>query len=1042
MKTESPLNRKVQLAFGSAILALLVVGAMSFRGMAVSIENEKWVRHTHEVLEKLQDILFSMQIIEDNYREFVITGDESFLKPYRAAAVSVEQDEAAVRALTVDNPVQQDQLPALDRLIVQKMQFSDGIIGLRRNRGLVTATDAIQAARSQRPLNEFQPVIRTLQNEELRLLSLRESETKRRIGQTRTELILGTVLGVVIAAAAGWSVQRENSRRGLAEEDLRNSEGEFQMLLDGVQDYAIFLLDLRGNVVSWNAGAVRLKGYTAEEIIGHNFSCFFPPEDIKRGRPEEILRRTVIDGRHEEKGIRVRKGGSRFLANVTFTALRDRTGKLRGFSEFSHDLSESKESGARYRGLLEADPDAIVIADAQGRIVLVNASTERLFGYHRDELVGQLVEILVPERFRGAHPQHRQEFAGHPHVRSMEEGLDLCGLRKDNTEFPAEIALSPLESAEGILVTASIRDISVRKNAENHLVQMEGRYRGLLEAAPDAMVVVDQSGEIVLLNVQAERQFGYHRDELVGQKVKNIIPEGFAERVIADGLRSMEDALTQVIGAGIELTGRRKDGSDFPIEIMLSPLESAEGILVTAAIRDISVRKNAEKHLVSTVGELARANRELVTEIAERRQVEADLFSSQTEAERLLSSISSILIGVDDLGRVRRWNAAAATTFAIPYETAFDHPFDELGIHWEAPGVGKKIGSVAALGKPVRLEDLEFRDAAGQVRCLGATIHPIRGEQGQHRGFVFLGVDNSQRKQLQEQLRLAQKLEAIGELSAGVAHEINTPIQFVGDNIRFLLESWKKVDPLLNLIGKLSQPAAGNALSPELAAELQAAAVETEIDYLVREVPMALAQSLDGVERVSQIVKAMREFSHRGSLKKESADLNRAIEAAVTVSRNEWKYVAEVKTDLDPALPLAECVIGQLQQVFLNLLINAAHAIREKLGPDSPQKGVIHVMTRVVGDAIEIRIEDTGTGIPEEFRGRVFEPFFTTKSVGKGTGQGLALVHSVIVKGHSGKVWIESPLGKGATFVIQLPLQTPLETEKAAPDREPTSVPK
>ena len=914
MKTESPLNRKVQLAFGSAILALLVVGAMSFRGMAVSIENEKWVRHTHEVLEKLQDILFSMQIIEDNYREFVITGDESFLKPYRAAAVSVEQDEAAVRALTVDNPVQQDQLPALDRLIVQKMQFSDGIIGLRRNRGLVTATDAIQAARSQRPLNEFQPVIRTLQNEELRLLSLRESETKRRIGQTRTELILGTVLGVVIAAAAGWSVQRENSRRGLAEEDLRNSEGEFQMLLDGVQDYAIFLLDLRGNVVSWNAGAVRLKGYTAEEIIGHNFSCFFPPEDIKRGRPEEILRRTVIDGRHEEKGIRVRKGGSRFLANVTFTALRDRTGKLRGFSEFSHDLSESKESGARYRGLLEADPDAIVIADAQGRIVLVNASTERLFGYHRDELVGQLVEILVPERFRGAHPQHRQEFAGHPHVRSMEEGLDLCGLRKDNTEFPAEIALSPLESAEGILVTA--------------------------------------------------------------------------------------------------------------------------------AIRDISVRKNAEKHLVSTVGELARANRELVTEIAERRQVEADLFSSQTEAERLLSSISSILIGVDDLGRVRRWNAAAATTFAIPYETAFDHPFDELGIHWQAPGVGKKIGSVAALGKPVRLEDLEFRDAAGQVRCLGATIHPIRGEQGQHRGFVFLGVDNSQRKQLQEQLRLAQKLEAIGELSAGVAHEINTPIQFVGDNIRFLLESWKKVDPLLNLIGKLSQPAAGNALSPELAAELQAAAVETEIDYLVREVPMALAQSLDGVERVSQIVKAMREFSHRGSLKKESADLNRAIEAAVTVSRNEWKYVAEVKTDLDPALPLAECVIGQLQQVFLNLLINAAHAIREKLGPDSPQKGVIHVMTRVVGDAIEIRIEDTGTGIPEEFRGRVFEPFFTTKSVGKGTGQGLALVHSVIVKGHSGKVWIESPLGKGATFVIQLPLQTPLETEKAAPDREPTSVPK
>ena len=167
--------------------------------------------------------------------------------------------------------------------------------------------------------------------------------------------------------------------------------------------------------------------------------------------------------------------------------------------------------------------------------------------------------------------------------------------------------LSPLESAEGILVTAAIRDISVRKAAEKHLAQMEGRYRGLLEAAPDAMVVVNQGGEIVLLNVQAEKQFGYRRDELVGQKVKNIIPEGFAERLIADGLRSAADALAQQIGTGIELTARRKDGSEFPIEIMLSPLESAEGILVTAAIRDISVRKAAEKHLAQMEGPIPRA---------------------------------------------------------------------------------------------------------------------------------------------------------------------------------------------------------------------------------------------------------------------------------------------------------------------------------------------------------------------------------------------------------------------------------------------------
>ena len=268
-----------------------------------------------------------------------------------------------------------------------------------------------------------------------------------------------------------------------AEEALRDCEEKYRMLLDEVQDYEIFMLDPQGQIVSWNLGAERLKGYTAEQIMGHNFSCFFPPEDIKRGKPEEVLRMAAANGRHEEHGMRVRKDGSQFLAIVTFTALRDPVGNLRGFSEISRDLSESKESGAK--------------------------------------------------------------------------------------------------------------------------------YRGLLEAAPDAMVVVNQSGEIVLLNVQAEKQFGYRRDELVGQKGKNLIPEGFAERLIADGTRTAAEAMAQQIGTGIELSGRRKDGSEFPIEIMLSPLESAEGILVTAAIRDISVRKKSEEQLVKTVGELKRSNDEL-----------------------------------------------------------------------------------------------------------------------------------------------------------------------------------------------------------------------------------------------------------------------------------------------------------------------------------------------------------------------------------------------------------------------------------------------
>src|SRR6202030_2844783 len=237
-----------------------------------------------------------------------------------------------------------------------------------------------------------------------------------------------------------------------------------------------------------------------------------------------------------------------------------------------------------------------------GEIVLLNVQTEKQFGYHRDELVGQQVKNIIPEGFAERLIADSLRSTEDALAQQIGTGIELTGRRKNGSNFPIEIMLSPLGSAEGILVTAAIRDISIRKNAESHLAQMEGRYRGLLEAAPDAMVVVNQGGGIVLLNVQAEKQFGYSRHELVGQKVTNIIPEGFAERLIADGTRSAADALAQQIGTGIELSGRRKDGSEFPIEIMLSPLESAEGILVTAAIRNISLRKDAEKHLAQMEG--------------------------------------------------------------------------------------------------------------------------------------------------------------------------------------------------------------------------------------------------------------------------------------------------------------------------------------------------------------------------------------------------------------------------------------------------------
>jgi PAS domain S-box-containing protein len=271
----------------------------------------------------------------------------------------------------------------------------------------------------------------------------------------------------------------------------------------------------------------------------------------------------------------------------------------------------STESNAQYRGLLEAAPDAMVVVDTAGEIVLVNMRAESQFGYRRDELVGHRITAIIPAGFAERLIADGARSAAEALAQQIGTGIELSARRKDGTEFPIEIMLSPLESDEGILVTAAIRDITVRKTAERDLMQMEAKYRGLLEAAPDAMVVVDEAGDIVLVNIQAEKQFGYRRDELLGEKVTRIIPHGFAERLIADSQRSDSDALAQQIGTGLELSAQRKDGSTFPIEIMLSPLTNPEEMLVTAAIRDISARKQAEVLLQLKIAELSRSNEEL-----------------------------------------------------------------------------------------------------------------------------------------------------------------------------------------------------------------------------------------------------------------------------------------------------------------------------------------------------------------------------------------------------------------------------------------------
>lgn len=287
----------------------------------------------------------------------------------------------------------------------------------------------------------------------------------------------------------------------------------------------------------------------------------------------------------------------------------------------------------------------------------------------------------------------------------------------------------------------------------------------------------------------------------------------------------------------------------------------------------------------------------------------------------------------------------------------------------------------------------------------------------------MLGQDVTERKVLQAQLSQAQKLESIGQLATGIAHEINTPTQYVGDNVRFLQEAFGEITGLLAGYETLLAAAKAGHLSPELIAEQEAALAEADADFLLEEIPVAIEQSLEGIDHVSGIVRAMKEFSHPGVEEKAAIDINKAIESTITIACNEWKYVAELTTDFDPQLPPVSCLPGELNQVILNILINAAHAIADVVGDDCEQKGHITVSTRRHDAWVEIRIADTGTGIPASVQPKIFDPFFTTKEVGQGTGQGLAISHAVIVEKHGGTITFETEMGRGTTFIIRLPLE-------------------
>ncbi len=408
----------------------------------------------------------------------------------------------------------------------------------------------------------------------------------------------------------------------------------------------------------------------------------------------------------------------------------------------------------------------------------------------------------------------------------------------------------------------------------------------------------------------------------------------------------------------------------------------------------------------------------LLTQSRDEMEKSRDLAEFRhAENEKLIMAISSILIAVDAHGKIFQWNASSEKFFDLNADDAIDKPFiDHLA---DYISIEKLTGILrVGLNREISTNDIEipvFLKKYSESRLLLANINPIIDKKGKRFGFLLLAEDITHRKKEEMQRYLSQKLEALGQMAAGIAHEIRSPLQYIGDNGRFLLEAFGGLvgycREVKNSVNKVTR-----GVKKTMPQELQPIVDENDFDFYVEEIPKAAEQIVDGVTRVSHIVKSMNEFAHIGNEVDEKSDLNELLKSTLVVALNRINKVADLETDYTPGLPLIHCGMGELNQVFLNLLSNAADAVAE-----TGKRGLIKIVTRRQGDESIVEISDNGVGIPEEIKSKMFTPFFTTKGVGKGTGQGLHFSYRIIAERYKGKLYFKSKVNEGTTFYIHLP---------------------
>jgi PAS domain S-box-containing protein len=811
------------------------------------------------------------------------------------------------------------------------------------------------------------------------------------------------VNATVVPAAGGVrivSLCRDITERKRAEQALRESEERYRLLFERNLAGVFRGTLLSQRILDCNVAYARILGYDSrqEALSRGKLRDFYEPAEFETAKAR-LLNEKVLTNFE----VRLRRKDQTpvwVLANVSLIEAGEAEESLVAGTLI--DITERKQAEqalAQERGLLRALmdnlPDHIYFKDRQSRFLRTNMALAKAF---RLSDPGQAVGKTDFDFFTAEHAQ--QAYSDEQEV--VTTGKPMTAKEEKETWPDGRVTWVsttkvPFRDANGAIIgTFGVsRDITERKRAEKALEERTTYLNTLIDISPLGIVVLDTEERVQMSNPAFEKLFLYSRREMQGVNLDELIiprelvseAEGFAKRCLR--------------GGSVHATSRRrrKDGTLVDLEIYAVPLVmegKPRGIL--ALYQDITERKHAEEAL--------RASEERYRELFE--------------------NASDLVYTTDLEGGLTSLNRVAEQTLAYSREEAAQMNFRQLvdPRHWQR--VEQTRERLLAGDSAVTLE-LEITAKDGRRVMLEVNPRLIY-KDGKPVGMQGIGRDITGRDEREMELRHAQKLESVGRLASGIAHEINTPIQFVGDNTRFVQDSFGGLQTLLSKYQELRAAAASGTVSPDLLAAVRRVEEESDCAYLLEEIPKALTQTLDGVTRVATLVRAMKDFAHPESKEKAAADLNKALLSTLTVARNELKYVADVETDLGD-LPPVVCNISDLNQVFLNLLVNAAHAISEVM-KGSGEKGKIRVRTVAEDNTVLVTIADTGCGIPEGIRTKVFDPFFTTKEVGRGTGQGLAIARSVVVERHKGTLTFESEVGKGTSFYVRLPVESEEYSEK------------